>query len=67
MRRADIAMYAAKRGRSGHAFYSTSQDSSNSLDLTVRGDLKQAVERDELVLHFQPIISVTSQNLDCVE
>ena len=58
MRRADEAMYVAKRARSGYAFYVPRQDSVRPERRVRRGELGHAIEHDELVLHFQPTIDL---------
>ncbi|HYV19695.1 MAG TPA: EAL domain-containing protein [Verrucomicrobiae bacterium] len=58
MRRADEAMYVAKRARSGYAFYVPRQDSAIPEQRVQRGELAHAIEHDELVLHFQPTIDL---------
>jgi diguanylate cyclase (GGDEF)-like protein len=55
LRSADIAMYAAKRGRSGHAVYAPEQDQHSIDHLALLAELREALtHEDELVLHFQP-------------
>jgi diguanylate cyclase (GGDEF)-like protein len=56
LRHADAAMYQAKaRGRNTVAIYSgEAHQSRERLSLSTR--LRRAIERDELVLHFQPIV-----------
>jgi len=56
LRHADAAMYQAKaRGRNTVAVYSgEAHQSRERLSLSTR--LRRAIERDELVLHFQPIV-----------
>jgi len=55
-RRADVAMYAAKHDHSGFAIYSEAQEHSSRSDLSLRSELRHAIEQDELVLYFQPKI-----------
>ena len=52
---ADIAMFRAKaQGRNGYCFYAP-QGGAHSLErLTMEAQLKRALERDELALHYQP-------------
>lgn len=54
--RADVAMYAAKQGHSGFAMYSEAQEHSSRATLTLKSELRHAIEHDELVLHYQPKI-----------
>jgi diguanylate cyclase (GGDEF)-like protein/PAS domain S-box-containing protein len=60
-RRADVAMYAAKRARSGFSVYSVDQEGGdNGGRLPLIGKLRYAIDQFELVLHYQPIVSVLS-------
>jgi diguanylate cyclase (GGDEF)-like protein len=59
LRHADIAMYAAKRGGAGYASYSPTQEQGSRDQLSFKGELKEAIEHDQLVLHFQPKIDLT--------
>ncbi len=55
MRQADVAMYNAKTLRSGVEIYRPESDS-HSLDrLGLLGDLRRALDDDELVVHYQPL------------
>jgi diguanylate cyclase len=56
IQRADVAMYNAKQARSGYAFYTSDRDEHSSAKLALMGDLRRAIERDELVLFYQPKI-----------
>lgn len=53
---ADVAMYAAKQGHSGFAMYSAAQEHSSRAMLTLKSELRHAIEHSELVLHYQPKI-----------
>jgi diguanylate cyclase (GGDEF)-like protein/PAS domain S-box-containing protein len=60
MRRADVAMYAAKRARSGFSVYSIDQEGGeNDGRLPLVGKLRYAIDQFELLLHYQPIVSTT--------
>jgi len=61
LRKADIAMYEAKnRGRSGYQFY-TDNIYARTLDqMELEKDLRQAVERGELLLHYQPKYEIST-------
>jgi diguanylate cyclase (GGDEF)-like protein/PAS domain S-box-containing protein len=60
IRRADAAMYAAKgRGRGQAVSYRTGLDPRNS-QLETTTALGHAIERDELTLHYQPIIDLVT-------
>jgi EAL domain-containing protein (putative c-di-GMP-specific phosphodiesterase class I) len=47
-------MYLAKEAHVGTALYDAAQDSNDAARLALAGELRRAVEQDELVLHFQP-------------
>jgi diguanylate cyclase (GGDEF)-like protein/PAS domain S-box-containing protein len=58
MRRADIAMYVAKRTRSGYTVYSHEHDKHSPGRLSLMGELRDALQGDALVLHYQPEVSL---------
>jgi len=59
-RRADVAMYAAKRARSGFSVYTTDQEGGeNGGRVPLIGKLRYAIDQFELLLHYQPIVSTT--------
>jgi diguanylate cyclase (GGDEF)-like protein/PAS domain S-box-containing protein len=51
---ADVAMYHAKDKNSGWAFYDAACARHDPGRLTLVGELRRAIERHELVLHYQP-------------
>ncbi len=55
---ADAAMYVAKDRRVGVALYDGTLDQSTADALTLVSELRPALERKELVLHFQPQIAL---------
>src|SRR5580765_1237024 len=68
LRNADRAMYSAKsEGRDTHRFYSARSRSTSSAKLTFSADLRRALERDELLLHFQPLVDLRSGRIDGLE
>jgi diguanylate cyclase (GGDEF)-like protein len=58
IQRADIAMYVAKAEKSGAQLYETEQDRHSVQRLALAGELRRAIESDELVLHYQPKVDV---------
>jgi diguanylate cyclase (GGDEF)-like protein/PAS domain S-box-containing protein len=55
VKHADSAMYLAKtRGRANHQFFDRDMARSAYEELVMEGQLAQALERGEFVLHFQP-------------
>jgi diguanylate cyclase (GGDEF)-like protein len=67
VRNADIAMYEAKRNKTGYAVYDPHYDTSQQEHLSLLGELRRAVERNELRLHYQPKVSMHSANISAVE
>ncbi|MGE4111084.1 MAG: putative bifunctional diguanylate cyclase/phosphodiesterase [Burkholderiales bacterium] len=60
IRHADIAMYVAKRASSGYAVFDPVENRPQQDYLTLLGELRKAVEQDELVLHYQPKVDLGS-------
>jgi diguanylate cyclase (GGDEF)-like protein len=60
LRRADIAMYAAKRARSGHRVYHESDDADGDQRLRTLQDLRTGLVEDQLTLHDQPKVDLGS-------
>ena len=58
--RAEIAMYAAKRRREGPALYDNALDAAAGQSLSMLGELRRAVDRDELRLVLQPKLALDS-------
>jgi diguanylate cyclase (GGDEF)-like protein len=54
LRHADVAMYLAKEAHAGTAVYDPDQDMNDAARLALAGELRRAIENEELVLHFQP-------------
>jgi len=66
LRRAEVACDAARRKESA-ALYSAEYDDYAPERLSLIPELRRAIDRDELVLHYQPIISVRGGDVVCVE
>lgn len=60
MRYADVAMYIAKRSNSGSAFYESNLDNTRQENLSLLGELRRAVDENELVLYYQPKIELAT-------
>ncbi|CAG4886178.1 putative bifunctional diguanylate cyclase/phosphodiesterase [Paraburkholderia saeva] len=67
LRRADVAMYAAKRANSGYAVYNERDDQHSAERLSLMSELRQAVERDELTLYYQPKVDLVTHAVKYVE
>jgi diguanylate cyclase (GGDEF)-like protein len=63
MSRADVAMYQNKKSEDDHTFYDRNHDSSAQHDLHLSSDLRYALDRDELVLQYQPKIALDRNSI----
>jgi len=61
LRTADLAMYHVKEnGRSGHAVFSAEMSQQAKERIELERDLREALENDEFIVHYQPIIHLAS-------
>jgi diguanylate cyclase (GGDEF)-like protein/PAS domain S-box-containing protein len=68
LRDADLAMYMAKsNGKNRLELFQPSMHSAALARLSLKGDLERALERDEFVLLYQPIMRLGSGQLSGVE
>ena len=68
LRNAESAMYAGREVRRGdYHFYSASMHSSVSERVTLETELRQAIDRGELVLHYQPKVSGDTRRITGAE
>ncbi|MCB1738723.1 MAG: EAL domain-containing protein, partial [Gammaproteobacteria bacterium] len=68
LKNADTAMYSAKRaGKNLYHFYDAQMNASAERRLAVDGQLRRALERGEMHLHYQPQVDVTSARITGVE
>ncbi len=68
LRRADIAMYSVKAaGREGVATYTDQMGRTKFDDQAMTNALQFALDRDEFLVHYQPIISLQNRQLSGVE
>ena len=68
LRNADVAMYQAKdRGPARIEIYREANESHVVSRLRTSNELHRALERDELELHYQPIVDVHSETLVAME
>ena len=65
---ADMALYRAKSmGRGVHAIYKPGSVETPAAPNPLRAELQEAVERDELVLHYQPIVDLREGKVSSFE
>ena len=67
IRRASIALADARGVEQRTGSYHEGRDESHLRRLSIVADLKQAVKRDELIIHFQPKINMRTMQVDSVE
>lgn len=61
IKNADMAMYHAKElGRNGFQFYSADLSKRVTEHMKLEGELRRALEREEFVLYYQPIVDLRS-------
>jgi diguanylate cyclase (GGDEF)-like protein len=67
IRHADVALYAAKESRGGHAIYDPRSDEHSIERLALMGELRQGIERGELVVYYQPKVDTRTGLIRGVE
>ncbi len=67
LQRADIALYAAKVQRGTWSTYVPEEDGHSIEKLALLGQLRDGVDRDELVVHYQPLCNAVTGELQSVE
>ncbi|MET0063390.1 MAG: EAL domain-containing protein [Candidatus Thiodiazotropha endolucinida] len=68
IRHADRAMYEAKQqGRNTYRFFTQALTEGALERLMMENDLRRAVARNELILHYQPIVNLETRQLQGIE
>lgn len=68
MRQADVAMYLAKSGGKGrYLMFDPSMQRDALARLEIENDLRRALDRNELQVHYQPIVSLQTNTVTEVE
>jgi len=67
LQRADVAMYMAKQEKTGYIVYDPKHDKHSPHRLTLMGELRHAIESDELVLYYQPKAKIKTGEIAEVE
>ena len=68
LRNADVAMYRAKSdGKARHMIFEPSMRTDTLARLDLEGDLRHAIEQNELRIHYQPIVEMVSGEITELE
>lgn len=67
LRRADIAMYAGKRAGTGYTLYAPDQERTSRGDLSLKSELREAIQSNQLTLYYQPQIDHASLGVVALE
>lgn len=63
-KKADLALYAAKEsGKNSWRFYEESMQQDACENMSIQHNLRYAIERGELALHYQPIVSLPDRDI----
>jgi diguanylate cyclase (GGDEF)-like protein/PAS domain S-box-containing protein len=61
IKNADLAMYKAKaEGRNNYQFYTQALNTGALRRLILESNLRKAIEREEFVLHYQPVVNLAT-------
>jgi diguanylate cyclase (GGDEF)-like protein len=63
LRHADVAMYQSKEAHSGAGIYSPVRDVYSPDRLKLLGELRRAIEQNELVLYYQPKVNLKTSEV----
>jgi EAL domain-containing protein (putative c-di-GMP-specific phosphodiesterase class I) len=67
MRHADAAMYQAKARGGGEMLYMADRDNGSPERLRLAGELHEAIQTRELIMHFQPKVSLATGRVEGLE
>jgi predicted signal transduction protein with EAL and GGDEF domain len=67
LRRADVAMYTAKRATTGYALYTSDEDQNSPEQLALAADLRVALAENQLQLHYQPKLDLRTGRVTSAE
>ncbi|HVF74739.1 MAG TPA: EAL domain-containing protein [Acidimicrobiales bacterium] len=67
LQRADVAMYSAKESRTGFEVYDPDRDEYSPRRLMLAAELRHAIERGQLTVHYQPKADLKSGHITGVE
>jgi diguanylate cyclase (GGDEF)-like protein len=60
VQKAGVALYMAGRSNEGYAVYELSFDKHSPRRLTLMSELRNAIEKDQLLLYYQPKVSIST-------
>ncbi|HEU4480510.1 MAG TPA: GGDEF domain-containing protein [Actinomycetota bacterium] len=63
MQRADVAMYLAKEVHSSYELYGPERDNYSPGRLALVGELRRAIDEEELVVYYQPKVDLRTQRV----
>lgn len=67
LRHADAAMYVAKRRGATYEYYDAAHSRDTARNVAIGGDLRSAMSRDQLELHYQPQVNLHSGLVESCE
>lgn len=67
LRHAEVAQFAATGSTRQLAFYDAATDPHRAERLSLMGELREALDNDRLVLHYQPKLALATRRVDGVE
>src|SRR6202165_6027139 len=67
LRRADVAMYVAKRSGGGYAVYAPEQEAQTLRRSGLAGELRRSIPQGEMTLHYQPQVTLATGAIHSVE
>lgn len=67
LRRADVALYIAKHTRNAYAVYDSAHDQNSVGQLSLRAELRSAIDQGELRLYYQPKLHIKTGRIIGVE
>jgi len=67
MKHADVAMYKSKQDKKDFHFYEPQDDEHSIQQLSLTNDLKAAIEKNSIELHYQPQLDVLTGELTGIE
>jgi diguanylate cyclase (GGDEF)-like protein len=67
IRKADIAMYRAKHSPKDIAYYNEAFDTKRKEEFSLQNDLIEAIENNQFIMHFQPIVNMKTNTVTAAE